>query len=577
MKSAGIIEYDNASQRLKPSAFIYNMGAKVSKERILETIEKKYSILHVEGRIHIHDLETYKYTYNCLQMDLLKGFPYKQISKYSNSRKLMEIFNHFRNLIIKLGHEQSGGIGFPNIDEEVSILFEKLNIPVSNENLKFLRDNIESFIDWLNESHERNAQYSFYVTFNLGLSITEVGRFMSKAIIEYFKDSSLSVTKPNIVFKVKQGVNYLPNDPNYDLFCLAIESTCKKMIPTYLLFDSSVNEMYDPKKVAIMGCRTKVVENLFGESSSIGRANIAYVSINLPRIALEIQRDYPSRNVDEKIDLFKKRWVETAVLVKDILLDKYHRLLNLKTSDFPCNNQFNLWVTDFMSAGSLEEIFKNGTLSVGFIGLSETIEVLSGKKYYSTQDNYARAIAIVKYMREVVDEFVEEYHLNFTLMATSGEYISGRFPEIDGKIFNHPIIEKKFYTNSFHVEVDSNIHPINKIQIEGPFHAYCNGGCISYVELSSAPINNTEAIREVIDTAIGHGVNYLGINFPLDECRGCGELGIFDNCSQCGGNDILRIRRVSGYLEDLNYFTAGKKAEEIQRKPNAYIKKSGLV
>jgi ribonucleoside-triphosphate reductase len=569
------IQYDNASQRMKASAYIYNIGAKEAKERILETIDLKYSTLHRDGKIHIHDLETYKYTYNCLQMDVLKGFPYEQFSKYSASKKIMEIFNHFRNLIVKLGHEQSGGIGFPNFDEEISILFEKLNIPVNKYNLQFLRDNIESFIDWLNESHERNAQYSFYVTFNLGLSITEIGRFTSRATIEYFKDTSLAVIKPNIVFKVKRGVNYLPNDPNYDLYCLAIESTCKKMIPTYLLFDSSANKMFDPKKVAIMGCRTKVVANLFGEPRSIGRANISYISINLPMIPLKIQHNHSADGIDDKLNLFKEKWTETAVLVKEILLDRYHRLLYLKPTDFPCNYQYNLWITDFNSSRELEDIFKNGTLSVGFIGLSEAIEILSGEKYYYTQDNYSRTIALVKYMHEVVDGFKEQHNLNFTLLATSGEFISGRFPELDGKGFSHPVIGKKFYTNSFHVDVDSNLHPIKKIQLEGPFHIYCNGGCISYVEFSSAPLINTEAVREVIDTAIGHGVNYLGINFPLDECRRCGELGTFDNCPQCGNNDILQIRRVSGYLEDLNFFTAGKKAEEMQRKPNSYIKKRG--
>lgn len=571
MKGIKDIQYDNASQRMKASGYIYNVGAKEAKRRILDTIDKKYSILHREGKIHIHDLETYKYTYNCLQMDVLQGFPFKRFTNYSDFRKISEIFNHYRNLIMKLGHEQSGGIGFPNFDEEISILFEKLKIPDSDENLRVLGDNINSFIDWMNESHERNGQYSFYVTLNLGLSTCKVGRFTSKSAIEYFKDSSLDVIRPNIIFKIKRGMNYLPEDPNYDLFCLAVESTCKKMIPTYLLFDSSANEMYNSNKVAIMGCRTKVVANLFGEPRSIGRANIAYISINLPRIALEIDRDYPDMSIDEKFDLFQMRWTETAVQVKEILLDRYHRLLDLKPSDFPCNYKCSLWIQDFRTAESLEEIFKHGTLSVGFIGLSDAVEVLSGEKYYSTDENYARAITIVKHMREVVDGFMDEHHLNFTLLASSGELISGRFPGIDRDTFIHPIIEKGFYTNSFHVDVDSGLHPIQKIRYEGPFHIYCNGGCISYVEFSSAPLNNTEAVKEVIEAGISYGVNYLGVNFPLDECRNCGELGTFDDCTRCGSKDIYRIRRVSGYLEELEFFTAGKKAEVAHRRPNACI------
>ena len=254
-------------------------------------------------------------------------------------------------------------------------------------------------------------------------------------------------------------------------------------------------------------------------------------------------------------------------------MDRYHGLTKLRPEDFPCNYRFHLWIQDFKTAKSMEDIFKNGTLSLGFIGLSEAMEVLTGEKYYSSSHNHKHAIEFVKYMREVIDIFIQEYHLNFTLLASSGEYISGRFPEIDKKLFNNPIVNKGFYTNSFHVDVDSGLHPIQKIQYEGPFHIFANGGCISYVEFSSAPLNNTEAVREVIDAGIKYGVNYLGVNFPLDECRNCGKLGTFDNCSKCDSEDIYRVRRVSGYLEDVNFFTTGKKAEVAHRKPNVYINK----
>jgi len=566
---------DNASQRLRPSGYVFNIGSKEAKRRTLENLDPKYSSMHKEGMIHLHDLDTYKYTYNCLQIDVLQGFPYERFSKYSNFRKISGIFDHYQNIILQLGHEQSGGIGFPNFDEEIVVHFNQLNLEDNNTNRQILKDSIESFIDWINERHERNCQYSFYVTLNLGLSTEEIGRFTTRSAIEYFMNSSLDVIKPNIIFKIKQGVNYLPEDPNYDLFQLAVRSTCKKMIPTYLLFDSKSNEMWDPKKVAIMGCRTKVVANLYGEPQSIGRANIDYISINLPRIALEIDRDHPDLSLDGKIELFKERWNDTVLTVKDILLDRYHGLLRLKPEDFPCNYRYNLWIQDFKTAASLEDIFKNGTLSVGFIGLSEAVEILSGEKYYSSDENYTRALDIVKHMRNIVDGFITQYKLNFTLLASSGEYISERFPSIDGKYFDHPVIQKKFYTNSFHVVVDSGLHPIQKIRFEGPFHIYANGGCISYVEFSSAPLNNTEVVDEVIEAGIDNGVNYLGINFPLDQCRTCGESGTFDQCIKCGSDDINRIRRVSGYLEELDFFTAGKKAEVAHRTPNKFINDQG--
>ncbi len=280
------IQYENAAQRKTYVGYVYKAGTEIIKEKILNELDEKYSLLHREGQIHIHDLEAYGQTYNCLQMDVLQGFPYNKFTNYSNYRKINEIFNHFKDLIVKLGNEQSGGIGFPNFDEEVAILFEKLNIPENEDIFLILKDSIESFIEWINNARERCGQVTYYVTLNLGLSTKKVGKFTSRSVIEYFKDAPVELIKPNIIFKVKSGVNYNPSDSNYDIFNLALESTCKKMIPTYLLFDSEVNNNYDPWKVAIMGCRTKVANNIFGEDRSIGRGNIAYITINLPRIAL---------------------------------------------------------------------------------------------------------------------------------------------------------------------------------------------------------------------------------------------------------------------------------------------------
>jgi ribonucleoside-triphosphate reductase len=342
------IQFDNAAQRRTYVGYVYEAGTKIIQKQVLDDLDEKYSNLHKEGKIHIHDLEAYGQTYNCLQMDILQGFPYDKLKLFSNFRKITEIFNHYKNVIVKLGNEQSGGMGFPNFDEELDILFTRLDIPNTEENLQVLKDSIESFINWANDARERCGQVTYYVTLNLGLATSNVGRFVTRTAIEYFKNSSLDVIKPNIIFKVKNGVNYLPKDKNYDLFCLAVESTCKKMIPTYLLLDSKSNVNYDPKKVAIMGCRTKVVANRFGEDSSIGRVNIDYITINLPRIALDIDKRYPKISVNEKVKIFKEKWNNTANLVKDILLDRYYSLLKMDPDDIlmtflpTMNSTFNL-------------------------------------------------------------------------------------------------------------------------------------------------------------------------------------------------------------------------------------------
>ncbi|OPY34229.1 MAG: anaerobic ribonucleoside triphosphate reductase [Methanomassiliicoccales archaeon PtaU1.Bin124] len=562
------IQFDNASQRKTYVGAVYEIGTDAIKKQILSEIDPEAADLHRSGKIHLHDLEAYGKTYNCLTLDLLKGFPFERFEQYSDSRKIMETFNYFRRMIVELANEQSGGMGFANFDEDISRIFKRCSLSPTDYNLITLRENIESFIDWINNARERCGQVSYYVSLNLGLSENDFGRAVSKFVLEYFGNSSPEYIRPNIIFKVKSGINHDPKDPNYDLFQLALSSTSRKMVPTYLLCDSAPNINVDASKIGIMGCRTRVVQNEFGEDTTIGRGNIDYITINLPRIALEIDSMNRDSDTEERIRLFKEAWLETANSVKLSLLDRYNRLSQLDVEDFPCNSAHNLWLGDVQNCRSLNEIFKNGTLSIGFIGLSEAIEILTGKRFYESQETCDVSLDFVRFMRQTVDRFRKENGLNFSLLATSGEYISGRFPDLDAKLFNHPVIEKGFYTNSFHANVDSGLSPFDKIRLEGPFHILCNGGCISYVEFSSAPLTNTLAILDIINVAVKNGVSYLGINFPVDSCLSCGQSGVFDQCPNCGGNKIKRIRRVSGYLEDLEFFTKGKKAEVATRRSN---------
>jgi ribonucleoside-triphosphate reductase len=253
------------------------------------------------------------------------------------------------------------------------------------------------------------------------------------------------------------------------------------------------------------------------------------------------------------------------------LLNRYNTLNNEKNpSDFLLNYEFDLWKTNFTDAKSLEEIFKHGTLSIGFIGLDDAIRILFGKSYFQDEKLYGFAREFVLYMRKYVDNLRETQKLNWSLLATSGELISGRFPTKDKeKGYINESQDKEYYTNSFHIPVDSHLSAFDKIKFEGPFHAMCNGGCITYVELGEAPLDNTEALDELVKCAIESGTSYLGFNFPLDICKDCNTSGIFDECPRCKSRNITRLRRVSGYLEVLDYFTSGKKNEEKNRRKNS--------
>lgn len=560
------INYEHAAQRKTFVGIVYSRGSKELKESILDGLDEKYSKLHREGKIHIHDLEAYGITYNCLTPNILTNFPFDELKDYSDSKKIIQTLNYYRHIVVGLGNEQSGGIAFANFDEQIETIFKNLKILKTETNFELLKDCIDAFLKWVNDARDRCGQVQYYLTLNLGLGTGAISRFVTSSVLTCFMESKY--IRPNIIFKIKNGINRRKQDANFDLFCLAMRCTCKKMIPTYFLGDANHNLKVDPFKIALMGCRSKVYQNGHGEDTTIGRANIVYNTINLPRIALEINDNEPDLTKDEKVNLFKKKWQETAGIVKDLLFDRYYKTCRNDPDDFPCNLQHYLMIKNLNDIKKMEEVFKHGTLAIGFIGLSETVEFLTGGKFFSSEENYELAIDIVKMMKNTIDRYRKEYSMNFSLLGTSGEFISGRFPEIDREYFSHPLIDKGFYTNSFHVDVDSGLNPFEKLRFEGPFHKFCNGGCISYVEFRSAPLNNVEAISELIEHAIRNDVNYLGFNFPLDSCRECGATGTFDTCERCGSSNILRIRRVSGYLEDVEFFTQGKKAEIKYRKPN---------
>ena len=561
------ITNENAANRTSYVGVVYNVGEKETKKKILDTLPQEWSKLHREGYIHIHDLDAYNLTYNCLTFDIINKFPYEEFNQTSQQGKIIHLFEFIKDLFTKVGNEQSGGMAFANFDNEIAAIFSTLNIDYKT-NKELVKDCIRELILWCNGNHSRMGQTSYYVSLNIGLSKDECARFIAKEVINQFYLLGDLVFKPNIVFKVKKGINANPEDINYDILQDALKCSAKKMIPTYLLCDCTEDKDYDPKVLSVMGCRTRVVSNIYGPNGAMGRGNITNISINLPRLALEVDKDYKNLQSSEKMEKFKQKWDEIANITKDILLDRYHKVCLNSKDDFPTNSKYHLWCKDF--GDNLEDVFKNGTLSIGFIGLSEAIEVLTGKKYYTDVDTILNTFGFVKHMREYCDFLTNQYKLNFSLLATSGELISGRFIEFDKKLFNPKvnIFEKNYYTNSFHVDVDSGLPGYKKIQIEGLFHELCNGGSITYLELGEAPLGNVEGLKEYIDMAVDCGVHYLGFNFPKDVCNECKTSGVFDICPGCHSKNITRIRRVSGYLEVLDGFTNGKKAEEKNRRSN---------
>lgn len=557
---------DNAANRKSYVGKIYNIGEKQTKDAVLSSIKPEWASLHNEGYIHIHDLDAYGLTYNCLTFDILNAFPYKQFEGLSETEIVIGVFDFLKELLAKMGNEQSGGMAFANFDNDLSEIFTTLGVSFS-DNKKLFSASIRALLLWCNNIHTRMGQTSYYVTLNIGLAKNDFARFIAFTVLDEFEKLGAMVYKPNIVFKIHSGISRYPSDYNYDLLQKALLCTAKKMVPTFLLCDCEADKNTPPERLSVMGCRTRVVDDLYGEIGAIGRGNIDNISINLPRLAFETIRDCKSEKIKDRMDLLKSKWIGIANSVSEILIDRFKKTCKSDKSLFPTNSEYKLWCEN-IAESDLYEVFKHGTLSIGFIGLAEMIEIIAGNKYWEDNDTYHLALNFVKFMRNYADELRDKYHLNFSLLATSGELISGRFSDIDSKLYTHEVLNKGYYTNSFHVYVDSELPAYQKIKFEGAFHALANGGCITYIELREAPLGNAIGMDELIEIAIDAGVHYLGFNFPQDVCKDCGTSGTFDVCPNCDSKNITHIRRVSGYLEIQDYFTDGKMKESKNRREN---------
>lgn len=545
---------DNAAIRENFASSIYMTGADAAKEEILSSLPEELARKHREGDLHIHDLESFGRVYNCSTPDLYQYLDSQAYYCHSERGTIFETFEKVKLLISSLANCQAGGIGFGNFDIDMGRFLAGMEISHSDSSVDALREAMMLFLDWINYTRTRFCRETYYLTLNVGLATGFWGRQITAILIDRFMNSPKSFTKPNIVFKVSGKINREPGSANYDLYQQALACTAKRMIPTYLLLDSAPNRDRDPYNLNIMGCRTRVYDNMNGPEGTIGRGNIAYVSINLPRIAL-LSADMAD---------FYARLKKNMDACVRILKIRRERLRETSGKYMEYVFTHHLW----RDGATMDDLLLSGTYSIGFIGLSETVEVLAGAKFFADDDSYRLAREIVEFMNRYVLRKRQEEHTNYSLLSTPGEMLSGRFCHLDERFCPHPIQEKGFYTNSFHVEVDSMVSLFDKIRLEGVFHELCTGGSITYVEFASAILENTEGLADAVRYAETCGVSYLGFNFPLDICNACGRDGTFDTCPHCGSNDILRLRRVSGYLENMAYFTEGKKAEARRRKAN---------
>lgn len=611
-------------------------GAKQFNE--LYVLDPVHSNAHINGDIHIHDLDFLTLTTTCCQIDLLKLFHDGFSTGHGFLREPNDIASYAALACIAIQsnqNDQHGGQSVPNFDyamaEGVKKTFKRLYhknlakallytydsrdfaaienkireaadkieadfglVPQLHNNDEYkskewdllaseygdkfsaLQDEaetlaeaetdratyqaMEALIHNLNTMNSRAGAQNPFSSINYGTDTSPEGRMVSFNVMKA-EEAGLGNGETPIfpihIFKVKDGVNFSEGDPNYDLFKLAMRVSAKRMFPNFSFIDAPFNLQYYKEgdyhtEIAYMGCRTRVIGNNHDKSREIvtGRGNLSFTTINLPRLGIEAHGD---------IEKFYKSLDKTM----DIVFDQLYQRLLIQSRKHVRNYPFlmgqGVWIDSekLSENDSIAEILKHGSLSTGFIGLAETLVALTGKHHGESEESQKLGLEIITHMRERADEKGRETGLNYTLLATPAEGLSGRFISIDKKRYGEipGVTDKDFYTNSFHIPVYYNISAFRKIKLEAPYHALTNGGHISYVELDGDPLKNLDAFEKVVRYMKEQGIGYGAINHPIDRDPCCGFTGIIDdecpNCHRREGEVIEdRIERPKLFTSD---------------------------
>ena len=589
IKKIGVeTDRDNANVGNNFSSKLLRIASESNKWHNLYNMPKHLAKAHELGELYFHDLDSYNLTTNCLHIPtgevLSRGFntgygTIKAPKRIETAAELSCI------LLQSTQNDMFGGQAHPDFDNDMAQFIEPTRNEIREELLelgieekrlddlveKKLRSRIHQAMQGvvynLNTMHSRAGSQVPFSSVNLGIPNSNDAALICEIFLrEYEKGLGKGEQPifPNIIFRVKKGVNREQDDPYYYLFKIACEVASKRMNPTFMNIDADFNKGYYDKGYipATMGCRTYLMKNVNGEPGCKGRGNIAPITINLPRIGIEANKD-----INKFFEILQNR----LTLAKEALLHRYSILKKLKVKDLPfvAGQGLMRGSEDLMPDDSIEPILKQGTWAIGFIGLAETLYALIGSHNGETDEARNLGLKIIKFIREYTDKLVEETQLNWSCYATPAEGLSGKFIKKDKKIYGiiKGVTDKEYYTNSFHIPVNYNISIKDKIDIEAPYHKLCNAGHISYIELDDSP--SPEVIMEIINYAYKRtNISYIGINFHIRYCKECGTSieNNLNSCPKCNSKNIQGISRVTGYLSLDERFGPGKYEERLDRR-----------
>lgn len=580
---------DNANVGGNFSAKLLRIASETNKWHNLTVIPKELAKLHENGDLYYHDLDSYNLTVNCLHIDLKdmldKGFN----TGYGTIRKPKRIEAAAELMCILLQSSQNdmfGGQSIVDFDNGIAEYVKTTRIEISEDHSEYIdslpnkeaikfvngklekrvRQAMQGIVYNLNTMHSRAGSQVPFSSLNIGLPESDDAALVCKLFLEEYEKGMGKNEQPifpNIIFRVKKGVNRNIEDPHYNLFKLACRVAARRMNPTFMNIDADFNLAYYNRGIvpATMGCRTYVCSNVNGKEGPGRRGNNAPTTINLPRIAILSNGD-----IDKFFNLLDQRLKEAT----DSLLHRYDTVKKLKVKDLPfvAGQRLMQGSEGLGPNDSIEPIVKQGSWGIGFIGLAETLISLTGKHHGESEKSRELGLMIIKYMRDYTDKLTKETHLNWSTYATPAEGVSGKLLLSDRNKFGiiPGITDKDYYTNSYHVPVGYKIPIKEKIQIEAPYHKLCNAGHISYIELDGYP--DGETIESIIKYAYENtNISYIGINFHMKFCKECGQLieDKIDNCPKCGSDNIQGVSRVTGYLSLDERFGPSKEAERRDR------------
>ena len=618
-------------------------------------LNPKHAKAHMDGDIHIHDLDFLTLTTTCCQIDIIKLFKDGFSTGHGFLREPNDIQSYAALACIAIQsnqNDQHGGQSIPNFDYGMAIgvakTYSKLytrnlakaaeileDLPDQEEAFKAIKQRVtaetglaprllrsedycaaearylaeivgadrvrrlqefavkyaeretdratyqamEALVHNLNTMHSRAGAQVPFSSINYGTDTTPEGRMVIKNIL-LAEDAGLGNGETPIfpihIFKVKEGVNYNEGDPNYDLFKLAMRVSAKRLFPNFSFLDAPFNlQYYKPgdynTEVAYMGCRTRVMQNVYDPTREVtcGRGNLSFTSINLPRIAI---------NAHGSVEWFFEDLERKVDLVIEQLLERYKIQAAKKARNYPFLMGQGVWLDSDKLApdDSVGEVLKHGTLTIGFIGLAECLKALIGKHHGESKEAQNLGLEIVGYLRKRMDDEAKKTGLNFSLIATPAEGLSGRFVRMDQKRYGKipGVTDRDYYTNSFHVPVYYEISAFDKIRLEAPYHALTNGGHISYIELDGDPLKNLDAFEAVVRYMKECGIGYGSINHPVDRDPVCGYTGIIDEvCPRCGRRDgegvsLEKLHKL-GLYKNLNADTSATTATSSRRRTAA--------